>query len=1009
VLELRLLGPLEALADGRPVPLGGTKPRALLTALVLECGRIVPTDRLIDVVWHDDPPESARALIQTYVSTLRHAFGRAGVADVIVRRSPGYLVPTGTAVIDLDVFCRLMEQARAATRAGDRQSAARLYGDALGMWRGGALVGMERSVLAGEARRLDELRHAATEERIAAELAIGRLDHVAELTELVAEHPTRERLRGQLMVTLYRLGRQADAVACFSEGRRLLRDELGIDPGEDLADLHRAILRGELESAQEAHTAPAHAGPAAIADLKPATLPGVPPDFTGRGEETAELAESLAAGNVQVIAGPGGIGKSVLAMSAAHQALPQFADGQLYAELRGMTDAPAEPIEVLGRFLRALGADDRTIPDSIEGRVDLYRSLLAGRRMLVVLDDARSESQVRPLLPGRAGCAVLVTSRGRLSGLAGARHLDLGVMTPDDAREFLSRIAGPERVGTDRSASDRIIQSCGCLPLAIRIAGAKLGARRALPVSWLADRLSNERERLDELSLTDVDVRASIGLSYETLPADPRRALRMIGFLGAPLIPVWVVAWLLAIPVPAAHQVAEALVDAQVLEFVGLGTAGYARYRIHDLVRLYAQERAEREDDAGRSRAAVERVLRGWIALFRRATDPEPPAETAWRLPNPDPPALPPGLVEGLRAESQRWFDEELDTLVLGVERAATAGLHRAAYELVAAQPSENRPFRQRMIGSALDACRGAADPHGEAVMLAELGRLRSDEDRYAEARQCYNEALSRFRKLRDVTGQAVSLIGLGMSCREPGHLPEAMHFLGQAAALFDGLSDDCGTGHARRLLASVRVEQGAFPDALADLRMSLRAYEAAGSRKGRAFSLRTLGLYHRARGEYADALRCFTESAELFAELGDELMRSYAVRGIAKSQLRLGHGRQALPHLEWALSVATEAGDRWGQAATLHVLGEAHLDAGRLDLADSCLHSAVAIWDALRIRPWRARTQRVMALVRRARGDRRGADALSASAWQVLHDHGNREAREFTPQTGAGKVLYVD
>ena len=382
MLEFRLLGPIEARCGDDTIALGGTKPRALLAALVLEHDHVVSANRLVDVVWPEDPPDSARALIQTYISSLRKSFAAHGFRDVIDTRPPGYVARLAQGTVDIDLFAALVDRARGAAKLGDDDKAATLLREALVLWRGPALSGLEDTPLVAEARRLDELRLAALEESFDVELRLGRLDHVAELTGLVARHPANERLRGQLMTTLYRLGRQADALACYREGRDALVEELGVEPGPDLAALHGAILRGSLllpeslenpQNAERVLLATAPPGlPVASPGVVPAQIPAAPSDFTGRAGELGHLVEGLAKPfpGVHIVAGQGGSGKSTLAAVAAHRIAQSFPDGQLYAELRGMSDTPATPAEVLGGFLRSLGVDAAHLPDSGQERTN---------------------------------------------------------------------------------------------------------------------------------------------------------------------------------------------------------------------------------------------------------------------------------------------------------------------------------------------------------------------------------------------------------------------------------------------------------------------------------------------------------------------------------------------------------------------------------------------------------------------------------------------------------------
>ncbi|MEW2556226.1 BTAD domain-containing putative transcriptional regulator [Streptomyces zhihengii] len=1017
---MRLLGPVDAVGARGRIDLGGAKPRALLAALALEPGRVVSATRLVDVVWSDNPPASARALVQTYVSTLRRAFAEAGHDGVIVTRAPGYALRAEAVSVDADRFARLLSRAGEAATAEDFTEAAALLREARALWHGPALSGVADPPLAGEARRLDEMRLSAAEQLYAAELAGGRLDHVAELTALVDAHPVNERLRGQLMVTLHRLGRRADALACFRTGRDALVGELGIEPGPELRELHRSILQPPdappsdtpLPGKPDGGPLPGEpARPAGAASHRPpAHLPPLLPDFTGREGELRLLAGGLAStAPVHVVAGPGGSGKSVLAVHAAHQVAAHFPDGQLYRELRGMTGSPATTGEVLGGFLRALGVPERRLPESDRARVELYRTLVAGRRLLVVLDDAANEQQVRPLLPAGSGCAALVTARDRLGGLAGARLTELGALVPDESMDVLTTIVGAARVRAEPDAAARILAACDHLPLALRIAGARLAMRSRMPLATLAERLDDERRRLDELCAGDLAVRSTISLSFGTLSGQARTALGRLGHLGLPDFSSWVVGWLLGLPDSGAQRLLDSLVDAQLVEFTGVDTTGTDRYRLHDLIRLFAREYAERTEPAHVLRDTVEAPLHGWLALLRAVAATRPPAALIWQPSATVTVAEPPAeRTRRVLAGVADWMEGEEPGLAHTLERAAELGLDVLVCEVLSAHTAvelgdSRYRFGERITSLGVAAAQRVGEPRTKAAMHAELARLRYAQDRFAEARAHYGEALSGFRMEHDVRAQAAALAGLGAACREPGHLAEALHFLDQAGVLVRALDSRRGIGHVHRIRGSVRLEQGDFEGARDDIALALSAYREAGSSRGIALALRTEGLWHRARGDYEAALGVCAQAADVFAALGDRLMRSYAVRAHAKAQFRLGAHEEALPRLEWALGVATASGDRFGQAVALRSIGQVHLARGRLDQALSRLGSAMVLWEAMDVQVWRARTEYDLSLVHAARGDATAAQACRTHAMGVFRERGAREFAEISGSAEAG------
>ncbi|WP_143590712.1 AfsR/SARP family transcriptional regulator [Thermoactinospora rubra] len=998
-MDFRLLGPVEVSANGRLVPLGGAKPQALLAALLLDHGRVVPISHLIDVLWPQNPPDTARAVIQTYVKTLRQSLRRHGIHEAILTRSPGYMARIPPNSLDLHVFEQLVTQAHASA---DLEKKSELLGKALALWRGPAMAGLDHTLLAGEAARLNELRLSTTEERIAVDMALGRHELLLpELTALVERHPTNERLRAHHLVCLHEAGRVAEALASYRRGRDLMVQELGIEPGPELARLHSAILRGDAELLQASSR---KGRPRAV----PEQLPITPPDFTGRLPQIEALTAAMTsvapawAAPIQVISGKGGSGKSALAIRVARQLAPDFPDGQLYAELRGMTETPAEPGEVLGHFLKALGMDPAHVPRGWRERAERFRGLLAGRRVLLVLDDAASASQVEALLPGVASCAVLITSRDRLPGLAGAHRMDLDVLELDEAIELLGRIAGHERVNADKSAAQDIVEYCGRMPLAIRIAGARLATRQRWPLALLADRLADERRRLDELSIGDLEMRASFLLSYRGLDPQARTALRRLGHLGVQEFPLWIVSWLLETTDEEAERIVERLVDAHVVDFCRVDELGCVRYRLHDLLRIYGRERAEAEESPDVLRAAVERVLGGWLNLISTVCAQSPPDEIQWWRTVPTYPVSQ-ATTQLVVSAPHTWFTLEQPALVVGVERAAALGLHDLACHFASARlgPSflgVNRfESRERINAAALAAARRAGDQYGEAVMLSELGQLRHLQDSFLEASEHFSAALARFRALGDIRGQAVALTGLGTVYREPGRLAEASGFLGQAIKLLRSLGERAGIAHVQRLSGSIWLELGDYEAAWCAMQESLSTYREVGSRRGEALTLRTIGLFHRARGRLEESADSCAQALAIFRQLGDTLMEAYAVRAHAKAHLRMGLLGDALTPLEWSLSVCRAMGDRWGQAITLRTLGELHLAAGRLDEAAACLAEAEERWRSMECHLWLARTHRDRALLHEARGEHHLADAVRQRALRVFRQHGAREYIELT------------
>ncbi|MET8627821.1 BTAD domain-containing putative transcriptional regulator [Kitasatospora sp. NPDC004669] len=586
-LRVSLLGPVRIQCGGRDVA-GSAQRQAVLAVLALRAGQVVTSEELARLVWGESAPASVGAVVRNHISRLRAGIGAAGpdAAAVLVSRGGGYVLERAGLSVDAAEFERLAEVAERHRQCGEAPAAVDRYREALALWTGSALSGVpgpdaerQRERLAGQ--RLEALRNC-----LALELGLGEHARpVEELTALCAEHPLREGLRGLLMTALYRAGRQAEALEVYADARRVLAEDLGVEPGPELRRLHQRILCADPELSPPAPTAPPAPEP-------PAQLPADVGDFTGRAAEVPAIANALtessgSAAPVVLVSGAIGVGKTTLAVRAARTVRAAFADGQLYAELNGGRGEPAEPADILAGFLRALGEPLEQIPEQLAERGNRFRALLAGRRVLIVLDGARDEEQVRPLLPGGSTCAVLVTARARLTGLAPALALPLGRLTPEESAQLLAAVAGHARLAAEPQAAATITAACGQLPLALRVAAAKLAARPAWSVTAFADRLADETRRLDELRLGELAVETELRQAHERLPADLAGALPRLAALPDCSPPEAAAA--LGVTESAATGILEGLVDAGLLDAPARG-----RYRVPGLTRLFAVSGARR-------------------------------------------------------------------------------------------------------------------------------------------------------------------------------------------------------------------------------------------------------------------------------------------------------------------------------------------------------------------------------------------------------------------------------
>ncbi|MFF0445664.1 BTAD domain-containing putative transcriptional regulator [Streptomyces sp. NPDC004609] len=594
-MDFQLLGPVEARDGTRRVALSGTKVHTVLAALLLARGRVVSDERLSSLLWGWEPPATRSAQIYTYVSRLRKLLGPS---VELVRRQPGYQLVGDGMLTDVEEFERLGRLGQCALRERRYGSAARALRSALDLWQGPALANVTPFLAEAELPRLEEARITVLENRIEADLALGRHQQlVPELTGIVREFPVRERLRAQLMTALYRSGRQADALHVYHEGRSVLSEELGVDPGEELTAVHQSVLTGEL-----ARFPGPDGGPVTGSGEPPRMLPATIDDFTGRGAELAGLRKLLAPDESSgfrpsrlLISGMVGVGKTALAVHAAHEVAHAFPDGQLYARLCRDDGTPKDPARVLAQLLRALGEPLADTPPvgggaGAEGRLDelvqLYRNRTAGRRLLIVLDNAVSGLQLDLLMPSSARSAVLVTSRRRLTAVPGSHSTTLAPLPAEEAAALLAAVAGKDRAAAEPAAFREVARYCAGLPLAVRTAGARLAARPHRPAAVLARRLADPDTRLAELRFGGLDVQRAVHGALREARPGTHRLLRRLARFGERAFPLGASVTVLGLPLPVAEEFLDELVDASLLHAAGADLLGLPRYRWHELVRL---------------------------------------------------------------------------------------------------------------------------------------------------------------------------------------------------------------------------------------------------------------------------------------------------------------------------------------------------------------------------------------------------------------------------------------
>ncbi|MFI8966568.1 BTAD domain-containing putative transcriptional regulator [Streptomyces sp. NPDC053493] len=939
-----VLGPVRAARGGEALPTGSPQQRALLAALLLRDGRTATAAELIDAIWGDDPPSQALAAVRTYASRLRKVLD----PGVLVSQSGGYAIRT--TALDLTTAHELAAEAEKLRAGGHRATARERLNEALALWDGEALASVPGPYAETQRTRLEEWRLQLLETRLDLDLEVGaHAEAVSELTALTAAHPLRERLRELLMLALYRSGRQAEALAVYADTRRLLADELGVDPNPELSRLQQRILQADAELALPVE----EQAPAAAPLARPAQLPATVPDFTGRAAFVRELGGRLvtAEGSVMAVsalAGIGGVGKTTLAVHVAHEARPHFPDGQLYVDLQGAGSRAVAPETVLGAFLRALGTPDSAIPDSLDERAALYRSTLDGRRVLVLLDNARDAAQIRPLLPGTAGCAALVTSRIRMVDLAGAHLVDLDVMSPEEALQLFTRIVGEERVRAEREAALDVVAACGFLPLAIRIAASRLAARRTWTVSVLAAKLADERRRLDELQAGDLAVKATFELGYGQLEPAQARAFRLLGLADGPDVSLAAAAAMLALPEWETEDLLEALVDTSLVE-----SAAPGRYRYHDLVRLYARACAERDEQPPAEREqALSRLLDFYLSTAAQVYAIERPGdrtvdhlETTERA----------GLTFADPGQALDWLHAEADCVLACAQQSlARPFLRRAVDLLMAAKDlaeSGVNSHRYEMAAKAVrDAARAFGDARSEGRARATLSQVHSTAGRFEEAAEEARLAdeLSRVSKDPWTLANAPNERGI-LALYENRHA-DAEAYLSKAREAFRADANHPGEASALCNLSRVHLATGRVGEAVDLAMQGIAIYEAADS--GSALRLANgkyaLGLALTAAGQTAQAAAVLHEALAVFQESRQQLWHGMTLFRIAEVFLADRRHAAAASSAEQALSVLHGIGGDWRRANVLTVLGRSLAGLGQTDRARVCWGDALAVFEGL-------------------------------------------------------------
>ena len=926
--ELRLLGPVQLWVGDRAVDLGPAKQRTVLAALLVDADQAMPTEALIDRIWDDDPPASGRSALYSYVTRLRGLLRAAVDGSRLDHEPGGYRLALAGHHVDLHEFRRLVALAHDGGHDDERRAA--MLDQALRLWRGPALADLPGDWAARIREVLGQQRLDATVSWARIQLRLGRTDEtIGPLREVLTDHPLVEPLAAVLMEALLREGRSAEALDCYGATRRRLVEALGVEPGPELRRLHATILRHDNDAGRPRSNGNGNGGhrataglPAAVAAgplVVPAQLPLDVHGFTGRAEEVTRLDSFLASAQAQpnavvvlMVCGGAGVGKTALAVHWAHRVGRRFPGGQLFVNLRGFdpTGDPMTPAEAVRILLDSLGVPPERVPVSVEAQVGLYRSLLAGRRVLVVLDNAATAEQVRPLLPGSPGCLALVTSRDQLSGLgtAEAAHpLTLDVLGAAEARDLLAARIGVDRVEAEPDAVEEIVDQCVRLPLALAVVGARAAARPFVPLTDLAAELAEDR--LEAFAEADpaADLRAVFSWSYRTLTTEAATLFRLLGLHPGPDIDAVAAASLAGTSRRQARRHLTELARAHLVTEHGTG-----RYTLHDLLRAYAGELTHTHDAAEWRRAAVHRLLDHYVhgahAAARLVTPHREPVDLA-----PAQPGVAPSAGFRGHADALAWLTAWRAVLLTSQRYAARAGFDSHIWQLAWA------------LGPSLDRS-------GHWRELAETHEL----------------ALTATVRLVDRRGQAYVHRILGRAWTRLGDLDTARTHYEDALRVCDGIGDNLGRAHTHLSLAWLREQEARHRDALVHVREAGALYTAAGHVAGQASALNQAGWYHAQLGEYGEAVLDCERALALQLESGNRYGQASTWDSLGYANHHLGRHRRAVQCYRRALKLHRDNGDRYREATTLVRFAECHRAAGDPVAAGREWTAALTIFESL-------------------------------------------------------------
>jgi DNA-binding SARP family transcriptional activator/tetratricopeptide (TPR) repeat protein len=943
-LRFLILGSLEVWWCGERVQLGGRHQERVLVTLLLEANRVVPLRRLIEAAWDEEPPATAVHQIRKLMSELRRRLPTG--PETLVTDGPGYRTVVAEGQLDLMEFTRHLGQARRAEAAGDERGAVEHLQTALNLWRGPVMAGDGGTVVTSASTVLHERRLQTAESLMELRLKLGEAREVLDqLRALVLEYPLRETLRGRLILALYHTGRRAEALAEYDSIRRTLAEELGLDPGPELSALHQRVLR---DSPELRRTAPEPRQPAAsapVSALPPRSLPYDLPDFTGRDGEMARILAAAAPGRsaLRLIAidGMGGSGKTALAVHAAHCLAPQYPDGQMFVDMRGFTanHEPLEPAEALDVLLRTLGVPDEQIPDGLMERSALWRMATGERKLLILLDNVRNAADVQRLLPSGPGSLILMTGRTRMTSLDGAVTLSLDLLSSEDALDLLAGVIGQARVEAEPDAARALVGLCGQLPLAVRIAAARLDNRPQWSILTMVDRLRDQAARLDQLDLCDRSVATMIGLSYDTLPRDRQNCFRLLGVHPGVEFEVHAVAALTAMPQARVEMILEDLLDARLLT-----QHTESRYQFHELVRSYAGTLALALENEKERQTAVRHLLEYYLDTVDRAAEILQPGRQRVELEPVYRGGSEPGISDPVSALS--WLDREYPNIQSALHHARQHGMDRYTAYL----------------------------PRSLTHYLQLRGRVE-------ELIELLTAAVAASRRLGDPVFERLNLMNLAAPYWHLGRPWDVLEHLERALELATATGDQRGRAECLGRIGVQNNEVGRYADALGHHGEALDIYRKLGSHRGECATLINLSSTQGTLGRHAEALDSALRAMALSQELGDMDAELLAHVNQANSRAALDDLEQALGCLGRAYELAQLTGALDGQAVVLMRYAGVYLKAARLEEAVAAGLEALDISGRIRRPSITATIENILGTVHRERGEYEAALERYANA----------------------------